>query len=504
MADQNQDPRRSKGRSRNAWRRVAWTAVVGVVVLAGPIPRSASAVTNEPPPVISTITVRGGPGNQTDPHVSGNLVSYTSFPNVSGEIRYQNLATGVDAAVPNGGHRDELSDISGTTIVFQRWFLDGTTSTRPIMAFDTATGEPPVELDPQPGIHRSEPAIGGRTVAWSELVPGSPSASNLVVYDLETKVATPLTFDGNAWNRDLSVSPDGSVVTWSRCTIWGTDCDVHTATQAGSTWITTALTDGPGEHVLSDSNGEVVVYMTNASGDLDIAWTAVGGHETRVLRLPESREHRPSISGGLVSIERDEPDSPNSDLWLYDLATDTLYQLTDTPAVDEHLNDISVSPDGIVRVVWAQADGSVRGSNDVFAMLFRLDANRPPDCSAVSPSANRLWPPDHKLQPVTLGGATDPDGDPVTLTVTGVSQDEPVEGIDDGNTAPDAQLGASSNQVLLRAERSESGDGRLYRITFSANDSKQGNCSGVVTVGVPVVRAGGVTDSGGSYDSLEP
>ena len=45
---------------------------------------------------------------------------------------------------------------------------------------------------------------------------------------------------------------------------------------------------------------------------------------------------------------------------------------------------------------------------------------------------HNLWPATHELQLVTLSGATDPDGDPVTLTATGVTQDEPVNGIADG------------------------------------------------------------------------
>ena len=45
--------------------------------------------------------------------------------------------------------------------------------------------------------------------------------------------------------------------------------------------------------------------------------------------------------------------------------------------------------------------------------------NHPPSCSGVAASPSLLWPPNHKYRTVTLGGATDPDGDPVTLTATG-------------------------------------------------------------------------------------
>ncbi len=499
----NQGPPRAHWWSRSSRRRVA-LAALAVVPLVGLVSGSASGDTVAPTPEVSTVTVKAGAGDQNDPHLSGSLVSYTQRLSSAWEIRYQNLATGADAAIPNGGNRDLLSDVSGTTIVFARVYL-GSSEARPIMFFDTATPDvAPVELDPRPELRRSSPAIGGRTVAWVEAVGESRSLSEVVVYDLDTQVATALSTDGDRINRNPAVSADGSVVTWTKCDSTGLSCDVYVATKVGGAWAARALTGSEGEDVLPVSNGEVVVYATNAGGDFDIAWKSVDGAREGTLPLPEGREIRPNIDGHLVSFDQYDPGSSRSDLWLYDMASDTTYRLTDTPAVDEVLNDISVGPDGMVHIAWAQPDGLSFGDRDVFAMSFRLDANRAPDCSGVSPGASRLWPPDHKLEPVSLGGAVDPDGDPVTLAVTLVTQDEPVDGVDDGATAPDAQLGPASDQVLVRAERNGAGDGRVYRVAFTATDTGGASCHGVVTVGVPLVRDGAVTDSGGVYDSLTP
>ncbi len=129
--------------------------------------------------------------------------------------------------------------------------------------------------------------------------------------------------------------------------------------------------------------------------------------------------------------------------------------------------------------------------------------NRPPVCTAVAPSLTELWPPNHKLRLVSLSGATDPEGGPVTLTITGVTQDEPVNSRGDGNTSPDATLGQASNEVSLRAERSGTGDGRVYRIAFTATDPAGASCSGVVTVSVPHDQRGTpAVDSGGNFNSL--
>lgn len=47
--------------------------------------------------------------------------------------------------------------------------------------------------------------------------------------------------------------------------------------------------------------------------------------------------------------------------------------------------------------------------------------NRSPDCSSAQAAVARLWPPDHRLVPAEIVGVTDPDSDPVTITVTGVT-----------------------------------------------------------------------------------
>ena len=126
--------------------------------------------------------------------------------------------------------------------------------------------------------------------------------------------------------------------------------------------------------------------------------------------------------------------------------------------------------------------------------------NHNPICTGVTGGPD-LWPPNHKLRLITLTGATDPDGDPVTTTVTGVSQDEPLDGLGDGDTSPDAFHGPVSSQVYLRAERSGLGDGRVYRIAFGVADTHGGSCAGTAFVGVPHDRGAHSTpiDSGGVF-----
>jgi hypothetical protein len=114
-----------------------------------------------------------------------------------------------------------------------------------------------------------------------------------------------------------------------------------------------------------------------------------------------------------------------------------------------------------------------------------------------------LWPPEHKLVPVEVIGVSDPDGDPVTIEITGVTQDEPITGLGHGDTGPDAVL--RSGQLFLRAERGNNGNGRVYEIHFVARDSHGAESTGAVRVYVPKNRKRDTAiDSGQNYSSFGP
>ena len=78
--------------------------------------------------------------------------------------------------------------------------------------------------------------------------------------------------------------------------------------------------------------------------------------------------------------------------------------------------------------------------------------NEPPNCSNAKPSVTQLWPPNHKFWSVKVLGVTDPDGDPITITITSILQDEPVNGRGDGDSSPDGK-GVGIDTAQVRAER---------------------------------------------------
>jgi hypothetical protein len=124
-------------------------------------------------------------------------------------------------------------------------------------------------------------------------------------------------------------------------------------------------------------------------------------------------------------------------------------------------------------------------------------ANQPPDCSNAYPSTSELWPPDHTMKNISIGGVIDPEGDPITIRITSIFQDEPTGGSPDG-----AGIGTSIAQIT--AERLGVGDGRVYHIEFAADDGKGEMCNGQVEVSVPINQRQPAIDSGAIFDSTKP
>jgi DNA-binding beta-propeller fold protein YncE len=127
------------------------------------------------------------------------------------------------------------------------------------------------------------------------------------------------------------------------------------------------------------------------------------------------------------------------------------------------------------------------GVSAPFFLTF-FPPNKEPDCSLAVASTPELWPPNHGLVPVTVDGVTAPDGGPLSIKVTAVTQDEALDS-GGGNTCPDAVV--SDGAIHVRAERSGKGHGRVYSISFVASNAQGGSCTGEVEVCVPHDKGAG-------------
>ena len=155
---------------------------------------------------------------------------------------------------------------------------------------------------------------------------------------------------------------------------------------------------------------------------------------------------------------------------------------------------------------------AVAAGRDHSLALIGAPPNRSPVCSGVTTTPGTLKNDKAEpLVPIALAGASDPDGDPLVYQIDGVTQDEPAT----GKASPDAAFtaaGASSNQVLVRAEADGHLNGRVYRIAFTVSDGKGGRCSGTAgprgnttaKVSVPAKKDKAAIDDGNgkSWDSF--
>jgi len=151
--------------------------------------------------------------------------------------------------------------------------------------------------------------------------------------------------------------------------------------------------------------------------------------------------------------------------------------------------------------------GSVAALDPIGTEVFAEDPSHylvTDECSNVVPSDDELWPPNHRLTTIDLMGSVC-GGEATSFLITGVTQDEPVNGLGDGDTSPDAFIAADGSSVDLRRERAGGGNGRVYEIAYDAVNNDGAGCSGFVTVGVPHDQSGSPAfDDGQDYDSTQP
>lgn len=102
-----------------------------------------------------------------------------------------------------------------------------------------------------------------------------------------------------------------------------------------------------------------------------------------------------------------------------------------------------------------------------------------PAITAAAAATGVLWPPNHKMIPETISVTTSGGCGTVSCQIVSVSSNEPV---DDSNgdwtiTGP--------LTVNLRADRLDSGTGRIYTITIQCTDANNNSATKTVTVIVP-------------------
>jgi hypothetical protein len=127
------------------------------------------------------------------------------------------------------------------------------------------------------------------------------------------------------------------------------------------------------------------------------------------------------------------------------------------------------------------ADFAERG----FPTVLCVGTAAGPTISDLAALPSVLFPPTHQMLPVTISYGA--QGCPAPICALDVSSNEPVNGLGDGDSAPDWEI-VDAHHVLLRAERSAVGSGRIYTITVHCDGGAAGSTSAMTTVTVPHPR----------------
>jgi Tol biopolymer transport system component len=390
----------------------------------------------------------------------------------------------------------------------------------------------------------------GRRIAFARSLPVAPGVDSFDIYvvDADGSNVTRLT-GGPGWKVHPSWSPDGTKIAFSSAPAGGTP-DVYVMNADGTS--VTRLTDSDNSSCGASQpdwspDGDRIAFTACFAGSTGnrYATSRIGADGSDAVELPMQLSYAPTSPAWSPDADRLVMTSscvnvagscaigyPDKVIATTPDGTDPteVVVLPPNPAGDpsfwSYVSGPTFSPDGAkIALISAGcfdltgcsggyytvlADGTNDGLPGFGECCGRLGGapfsaaswqplvNQAPDCSGVAAAPGMLRRPVHDFRSVMLKGAADPDGDPVTIATDGVTQDEPV------GRQPDAQA-ARGNTLYLRAERLPRGDGRVYRIAFTATDGGGLECSGEATVEVRRKKKKPAVDSAPpSYDSFVP
>jgi quercetin dioxygenase-like cupin family protein len=156
------------------------------------------------------------------------------------------------------------------------------------------------------------------------------------------------------------------------------------------------------------------------------------------------------------------------------------YRLDAAPEPTRYAGPFQITGDGVHILDYGSVDkaGNVEATKSVVVMV-----DTTPPSGSLTLSASTLWPPNHKLVAITPTLSYADNLSAVRVSGPGVTSNEPQSGCDADDVGSDWEVSGAG--LKLRAERCESGGGRVYTVTYTLTD-EAGNSSQVsATVSVP-------------------
>jgi FG-GAP repeat len=260
---------------------------------------------------------------------------------------------------------------------------------------------------------------------------------------------------------------------------------------------------GGGVGAIGDQNGD---------GFEDYAVGDRGASEVRIFSGEDGTLlHSISLSasaGYSIAGSQDWNGDGVDDLWVGSVGTGAVYLATGAgtvlasapdPAADPPMappqdmygwsiavtDDLGADPQrDLIVGNGAEAVGVYPGAGSAYLVLLCADTKAPMLIVTISPSV--LWPPNHTYRTVVATVTVVDDIDTnLGFSLVSVTSNEADDGVDDGNTVNDIVV-VDDHTFLLRAERSSSGTGRIYTITYSGTDACGNTGTATAIVSVPI------------------
>ena len=210
--------------------------------------------------------------------------------------------------------------------------------------------------------------------------------------------------------------------------------------------------------------------LVNPNPDTD----PTGNHSPSASAGPDQTVERTSATGAAVTLDGSGSSDPDGDALTYAWTWSSGSASGVAPTVTLSM--------GLTTITLTVSDGEASSTDAVDINVVDTTA---PIINSITATPNVLRPPNHKMKPVMLNvSASDNSGSKPICKISSVSSNEPVNGLGDGDTAPDWLI-TGDLTLNLRAERSGMGSGRIYTITTTCTDISNNSSTKTVSVSVP-------------------
>jgi hypothetical protein len=221
---------------------------------------------------------------------------------------------------------------------------------------------------------------------------------------------------------------------------------------------------------------------TNPAGEIRAQLIPLNAAPVVVCPAPSTNEC--SAGGGLVALAAQVSDADGHALTVVWSVDGVAIQTNSVAAGTTNITAVTFSAFysvGQHQVTVAASDGVVTST---CATQVTIQDTTPPVIVSVTANPSELWPPNHKMKPVTLSIVATDSCSTVTCKIKSVTSSEAVRGAGKKDTGPDWAITGDLG-LKLRAERYGNGDGRTYTITLECSDSSTNTVTREFTVTVP-------------------